>query len=195
MATAIIPFRPISRPISKRRKMPQSGIDSCTGEVRRGDHIVVRRNMAPWWTSPELGASEELTIESIRDCMAAPLTFEELVSNISNNIGQYLVTCYCPSSGSTRQIWLNDCRIETMIFGAHQVEVPEELSPIVAFALSHVYAKNGGGWATMREQSGPCIADRLRFIENVSRARGLVRPDQRDQLLIQPNIELAKVVQ
>jgi hypothetical protein len=195
MATAIIPFRPISRPISKRRKTPQSCIESFNGEVRRGDHIVVRRNMAPWWNSPELGDAEELTIESIRDCMATPLTFDELVANISTNIGQYLVTCYSPNTGSTRQIWLNDCRIEEMIFGAHQVDVPEELSPIVAFGLSHVYANNGGGWATMREQSGPCIADRLRFVENVNRARGLVRPEQRDQLLIRPNLELAKVSQ
>lgn len=196
MATAIIPFRPISRPIAKRTtKNPRSGIETIGPQVRSGDHIVVRRNTAPWWEFPELGAPEELTIESIRDCMASPLTFEELLANISANIGQYLVTCYSPKLGSTRQIWLNDCQVEEVFIGPDRIEIPEELSPIVAFGLSLVYEKNGGGWATKREQSGPSIEDRLRFVEAVSRARALVKQHQRDQLLIRPNIELAKVIQ
>jgi hypothetical protein len=126
--------------------------------------------------------------------MASPLTFEEFVANISANIGQYLITCYIHQIGSTRKIWLNDCRVEEAIIGPYPIELPEELSPIVAFGLSHVYATNAE-WKFMREQSGPDIADRLRFVERVSHARALVKPHERGQLLIRPNIELAKVIQ
>lgn len=201
MATAIIPFRSnrsISRQNAKRKKQAQPLLEAIGPLIRKGDHIVVRRNLAPWWTSPELGDAEDLTIESIRDCVANPLTFEELVSNISANIGQYLATCYCPKLRSTRQVFLNDCRIEEYSTSADDgICFVEEASPIVAYGLSFGFHSkhNKGGWVNKCEQSGPSIEERLLFVENVSRALGLVRPEHRAQLFMRPIMERAKVVQ
>jgi hypothetical protein len=162
--------------------------------MRIGDHIGIRRNMAPWWASPEFGEAEDLMIESVRDCHKNPLTFDEFLANISCNIGQYLITCYSQKLRSIRPIFLNDCKIESYFIDADGIHFVDEASPIVAYGLSFGFVVRDK-WVNRCEQSGPSIEDRLRFVEDVGRARTLIKPHQRDQHLIRPNIELAKVIQ
>ncbi|MDP1562697.1 MAG: hypothetical protein Q8M16_15075, partial [Pirellulaceae bacterium] len=101
---------------------------------------------------------------------------------------------YCPKLRSTRHVFLNDCKIEACCLLESRIDFVDDASPITAFGLSLVYAKKVGGWATLQEQSVPCIEDRLRFVEKVSHAREMLQPHQRGELRIRPNMELAKVI-